>query len=444
MKKNNLITFFQKRAKAAAKYLVLILTVVFAFFPYNPVQAGSLKTVKDTVSTSRPSVSTAIGSAITAGDTTINVASTAGIQASDSIKICNSGCTTTENRVVTSVLSSTQLALTAGTTNSYATGTVYYKSTAVHTITFTTNSGVASGNFLVSFPADASTFNNALPDSTGFDFNSILTSDVSMSCGGCTVGTIATSSGSSLINFTIPFTTGVASNTPITITIGSTNKLLSPTKSAASGTADTWSVTITERDGSSNTIDSSSIRIATIESVAVTATVTPSLSFTINPVNSGTSVAGKSTDVTSTAVSVPFGTLTTGVAKHIAQYLAVYTNADSGYIVTAQEDGSMRKSTGTTIPDLSATPADNDANDGFGFSLANKTGTDATSNLVYNFGGATFQSRSFPTSTPVQIMSNSGAITTKEVYVVYRLRVPQTQPPGDYSNLVTYIATATY
>jgi hypothetical protein len=111
-------------------------------------------------------------------------------------------------------------------------------------------------------------------------------------------------------------------------------------------------------------------------------------------------------------------------------------------VVTAQQDGSLRKSNGTAIVDFnSAVTQDNETATGFGYSLKNKTGSDAA---FQNTDSGTFYGRGFSSTTPFTIMSNSSPVNGSQIYVLYRVKVSATQAQGSYQNLITYIATATY
>ncbi len=439
-KRRTLLRSCAKYRSAVSKVLLLTLIVFsFGLSQSEADAAGSLTLVKDTLTNNRPSVATSITSAITTGDTTITVASTQGIVQGDSVVLKDGALT--EIRVVAAVASSTQLVLTIGTTNSYTTaGSVYLKITSKHTLNLTTRSGVSAGKFIVYIPADTSP-SDTIPAAGGFDFNQIAASDISLTGG--TAGTVTTSASGNNLIFTIPFTGTISSSTAVTITIGNNGKLLNPTKTATSGTADTYTVKVDETDGASNVIDTSSLKIGTIESVVVSATVAPSLTFTINGVAAGANGLAYNSDITSTSDSVPFGTLTPNATSTIEQYINISTNSDSGYVVTAQQDGSMRKTNGTAIADFdSSAPHENESTTGFGYTLANKVGNDAA--FHYNDSGHTFNSKGFSSTTPFPIMSSTGPVNGNQVYVGYRVKVSSTQAAGNYQNLITYIATPSY
>ncbi len=441
---NFLVRLHNKTAPKRILFLLFALILPALLYPFNLNAVGALTSVKDTLSTSRPSVATAFGGNGNPNDTTITVGSTLGLAQGDTITLCTTNtCTSSENRVIASIPSVTQLNLTTGLTGTYTSGTsyLYLKMTSKHTITFTTRSAVTAGKFVITMPGDGTGANNSIPGASGFDFNGITAGDISLTGG--TAGTITTSSPASNVVITVPFTGTIAAATAITITIGNTNKLLNPTKTAVQGTADTYAVQVDEQDGSSNIVDTTTGRVGVIESVSATATVVPTLTFTINPVNSGTTVAGTSMDVTTTATTVPLGTLTVSTNRTAAQFIHIDTNSNSGYIVTAQSDGSLRKTNGTVISDYNVTAADNNAANGFGYALQTKAGS-PTMTFNYNDSGRTFNSAGFNSSSSVTIMSNNAPASGDEGYVAYRVRVGATQPQGTYQNLITYIATAIY
>lgn len=454
----NFLDLAKQHIKRLAVFVLAVTASVMMLMPsivnipniaifYTPkAQAGSLTSVKDTLSTSRPSASSTVTSAITAGDTTINVNSTIWFQQGDTVTLCNtSACSTTETKVIASVLNSTQLSLTVGTTNSFSTGAeVYLKQTAKHVITFTTRSAVSNGKFVVTLAGDT-TPNNDVPEANGFDFNRITTATgTEYTLTGATFTTAATSTNASNIVFTFNFSGTVASNTAISITMGNTNPMLNPIKTAAQGTADILAISVAEQDNGGNTIDSTSADVGTIEVVGVSATVSPSMTFTINAVSSGTSVTSHNTSFGTSATSVPFGTLTVNASSTGAQYIHVDTNSNSGYAVTVQQDGSLRKSNGTTITDFnSGAAAEQDGNLGFGYSLQSKAGS-PTLPFNYNDSSRKFNAIGFSSTTPATVMSNTAPANGDETYIDYYLKVNAQQAQGTYQNVITLTATATY
>ena len=232
--------------------------------------------------------------------------------------------------------------------------------------------------------------------------------------------------------------------------------------------ADIYTINVKTRDGSDNTLDEVDIDIAPIEAVLVSATVDETLAFTVAAVAAAASTCGQTTDVTTTAYSVPWGTLSTADSfSEASQQLTVSTNADGGYSVTIEENDQMGKnggscsgaSAGESVNCIEDTTCDGAActestsadwatasNNGLGFSLANQSGSDAE--FLYNESSRTFSSRQVADQevpeTKAAVMSSAAPVSGSSVYVCYRISISGTQPAGYYYNKVKYTATATF
>ncbi|HEX3095959.1 MAG TPA: hypothetical protein VHQ20_02455 [Patescibacteria group bacterium] len=180
-------------------------------------------------------------------------------------------------------------------------------------------------------------------------------------------------------------------------------------------------------------------------SVSTAATVNPSLSMTVAGVSSGASVGGTTTNITSTANTVPFGTLSTGSIKIGAQTITVSTNAVSGYTTTVFQDGALRKTNGTTIPALTATNASpaawplsiTDAR--FGYHTTDSTlctGTAGRFTVADTFAALT--------TSPLEVACSGAQVTNEATSIVYKVEVEGMQPPGNYQNVISYITSAQY
>ncbi len=223
------------------------------------------------------------------------------------------------------------------------------------------------------------------------------------------------------------------------------------------------------RDTNDNTLDEADIKVAPVEAVLVSATVDESLSFQVQGVSASSSVCGQTADVTSYPYSIPWGTISTPDSfLEAAQQLTVSTNADGGYTVKIEENDQMGKD-GAACTGATAGEADNCIQDttcnsspcnestsqdwtsattyhGLGYSLANVDGTDAA--FTYNESGRTFSAKQIAdmeaSETKQTIMSNTGPVSSKDIYVCYRISISGTQPAGYYFNKVKYTATATF
>ena len=273
--------------------------------------------------------------------------------------------------------------------------------------------------------------------------------------------------------FSVSTVLAVGDGTPITITIGNTNGSNTPIAPAPSAshtqaTADTYTFQVKNYDNINAVVDSTSGKIAVIESVRVTATVDPTISFSITGVTSGANPCGtgatNQTDIDTTTgtnapLAVPFGTLALKTFKDAAHLLTVSTNAANGYTVTAQENDQLGKDGGTTpfIPDADGDNGTGDettsdtwdtatGNPGFGYTLKSISG----STVPFTSTGATFNMRRFPSvadpDSPLvsTIMSNTTTADSNTANVCYRISVDATQAAGDYENQITYTATASF
>ncbi len=232
------------------------------------------------------------------------------------------------------------------------------------------------------------------------------------------------------------------------------------------GQADTYSVIIQHRDTGGTVIDQTVTKVGVVDAVKVSASIAPQLTFTVAGVNSGTSVCGITTDVTTTALTVPFGALTISSFVDAAQRLTVTTNAIGGYAVTAAENDQVGRGANacagdgsasiTCIVDASVTGATHTtsadwtdaANDpGFGYSLHPVTGG-LTAAFTYNESARTFSAKQFADlaeSEEVQtIYSRSTVAASDVVDVCYRIAPAATNAAGDYENYLVYTASATF
>jgi len=468
-------------------YFFALSTIMYGALPFET-DSANLTVVKDTLQSSRISINarvdstgTFVGSSNvvlkTAGSAPANTISTANLRIGDSLVIG------TGTYSVVGILNSSEFSvspvLAAGDADDN--DPIYLKSKPQHIVTFNTASAVADGYFRILLPADATTPNDGNPDDDGFDFGAgAITVTGTDTTGYDFVTGVATASGgtgcTSPANFhcfEVHYSGSGGVGTPISISIGNTNGATTPIAPApgtshTEATADTYTFQAKNYDVTDTVIDSSNGKIAVIESVRVTATVDPTISFTIAGVASGANPCGtggtNQTDVDTTTgtnapLAVPFGTLSLNTFKDAAHLLTVSTNATNGYIVTAQENDQLGKDGGTTpfIPDGdgdngtgSETVTDTwdtaTSNPGFGYTLKSVSGA----TVPFTSTGATFNMRRFPSvadpDSPLvaTIMSNATTADSHTANVCYRISVDATQAAGDYQNQITYTATASF
>lgn len=465
----------------------LALTLAITLSTPSPLNSANLTSVKDTLQTSRLSVrarvdtaGTAVGSSTvtlkTSSSAPANTISTANLRAGDSIQI------NTNTYTVVSILSNSQFSVSpvVQTGDNVDNSPIYLKIKPQHEVTFSTATAVANGFFQVLLPADTSNSNDGNPDDEGYDFNTavdVVASDIGAYDFVTGVATNAGATGctapSNYHCFEVHYSGAGSIGQAITITLGNTNGTNTPISPATGtahteATADTYPIIVKNfaagaNPNSATPIDSTTGRVGHIEAVRVSATVQPTISFTITGIAASQTRCGVSTSIatdtgTNAPLAVPFGIMSLNTFKTLAHQLTVSTNASGGYTVTAAENDQLGKDGATTpfIPDTScdAGPCTHTSanewvtatNNGFGYSLQN---VDAASiAFQYNDSSRTFNSKQFAdlqaSEVPQTLFSSTTVANSEDAYVCYRLSVGATQAAGDYENQITYTATGTF
>jgi hypothetical protein len=327
-----------------------------------------------------------------------------------------------------------------------------------HTISFTTDNGLLiSETITLEFdePGDAFNLTGVTEDDVDININGLASTTAaaaSASDWGVDINT-----GTDVITLTAPSGQGgVASSSVIEILIGShavdsgtgANQITNPSATSSY---------LIEIAGSMQ--DTGQVRVAIIDEVTVSASVDASLSFSVSGVGTGQAVNGTTTDLTSTNITLPFGTIPTNVTRTLAHDLAVTTNAASGFTVTVETTGDLQSTTGATINTFSigtdvATPTTWSSPTG---AIANAdsyghwgvTSDDAT---IPARSGDDFLSNEFiaATTTPSAIMGHNGVADGSTsgqgaTRVGYQIEISDLQEAGDdYSTTLRYIATPSF
>lgn len=213
-----------------------------------------------------------------------------------------------------------------------------------HTIQFTIPTSspgvIAGGTIVVNFPA-------------GFVMGSVVFGDVDFAINGSEQTLAAAASGAtwgavvSGQNLTLTSATGVVTaGQVVRVRVGTnavtgvtgTNRVTNP------GSVNSYEFLVT-----AGAADSGRTRVAILDNVDVTAIVNTSFVFTVAGLATTTTVNTSVTTGSTTATAIPFGVLTAGVPKIMAQRLNVTTNARNGFVVTVEQDQNLLSSTGADI-----------------------------------------------------------------------------------------------
>ncbi len=430
-----------------------------------------------TLSNSRLSYRGMVGTASSASDNKFTVSASPASPATDANTsdlfindvVCfnnpsSNGCASQTTYTVNSVPTSLQFNVSAAVANAMTAGTdVVATQSARWTVTFTPRTQVPSGGFLrLTIPNTGTTINDGISDSGGFDSSKLTTSNINAAItptGFTKSATTLTTNASVSTVILMTLSSVLAAGTSYSFVMGdasdTTLRFINPSPASSShtaGVADTYSLTLQSEDASNNALDKTIFKVAPVDGVQVSATVEQTISYTIAGVATSTSACGTTTGVTTTATSVPFGSITSFNAfTDAAQTHTITTNATAGYTLTTQYDQQLTRvgGGGTAIPDTvcdlgPCTTAgsrkwNTTSTNGFGYSLANVSGTDAAfTNISCADAVACYKPFS---SSAVQIMSNAGTVSASQIYMCPRLNVASTQPAAIYVNTLTFIAT---
>jgi len=171
-----------------------------------------------------------------------------------------------------------------------------------------------------------------------------------------------------------------------------------------------------------------------------------SLTLTVSGVPSGTSTASVNTTATTTSTAIDFGSLAFNTDNIAAQRLDVNTNATEGFKVLQYATQELRNSSGVAIESVSST----NALPGAWSSVCSASSTGCvgyhTTDGVLEGGSTRFgapDTYAGLSTEPVEILYNSIASST-QADVVYRVRVTEEQPAGDYETSIIYLAVPVF
>lgn len=300
---------------------------------------------------------------------------------------------------------------------------------------------------------------------------SLVAGDITLVSGfpaGVTVNSLTLSSGGgSAANDTITIGLNQTDGTPeaLNIAAGSTlvfdilnNRITTPAKVAAAGTADVWQMSFATRDNAASVdLDTGSSQVSTLDETTASATINTTLSFTLSAIAGSTSVFGITTDRASTAVTIPFGTLAPNSEYEVAHRLSIVTNAPNGYNVYLLQNGNLTSGSDDVDVFQDGSRIDDSANTAW-TSPAVVTGNEATYGHVgygstdadvfaTNNQWAGIPSIGASGAAPVTtgLACNGAAATTGDTCdIVYKIEVSALQEAGTYTNELYYVIVPLY
>ncbi len=195
-------------------------------------------------------------------------------------------------------------------------------------------------------------------------------------------------------------------------------------------------------DCATSPVDNATIAYIYTNGQTVSASVDPTLTFSVAGVATAQSVNSSTTNITSTSTTIPFGTITASTNKIAAQDLSIATNAGSGYTVTIRYTGTFSNGSGGTIVDWTGTNASPTTFSAAGTSAFGYTTEDA---VLGTGTAARFTSNKWAgfTTSPLEVVYNAAA-ASETVRVGFQAGIATTTPAGAYTTTVIYTATPIY
>lgn len=263
---------------------------------------------------------------------------------------------------------------------------------------------------------------------SGFDLGSLVYSDVTMNDGTTSFTATTTSACSSANQFYFATSTGpvvtlklctgaTLANATTTITIAN-NRITNP---STSGSKTITLKTCTDDPATCSTIRDSgklAVAITSFDQVTISATVDPTITFTIS------------------ANSANLGTLTTSAVSTATITATTTTNASGGYSATILEDGNLRSG----VNDI------NDVADGIVSAGSEEYGVSTTDSgqEISQETGACDGNPASPITSSAQTFAGSTGPATEGVTLCFAASITGTTPAGSYSHIITLISTGTF
>lgn len=479
------------------RFLSLVITVVvlvcFATTHAQKASALTLLNASASASTSRPSPSSPLSSVdpLIVGSSQVTVFNNVStFLSSDSAKFFNNGPFSENLTVATTSANKLTINFTTGTVNLQGKQSVLaVPITSMHTIAFTPQTAIPiGGKIVISYPTSSSfagaDFNQASPSANTYMFNGLtqgtdIQMRTSLGAATCTWALTGVTNGSNNQTPTATCTTAGATipgGSTVWVFLGCTAAtstsaggscttqkplIINPTNTGTRGTASVKNIGVQTQDGASSILDTTTLKIGTIESVFVVAHVDPTFTFQIDGVAASVdlqTVCSGYTPATYTTNSFPttgtevnLGTVGSGTTNYAAQKMTIVSNTAEGYSITATSSGFLvNPATGVYIVNAQGIVVGNNnpspvvmpGTGGYGISACDSGGSVSTA-----VWGTT--APKFANPNPnfyYTLVNHTSALTsgTEVIYSVYGVRAQTTTPPGDYWQIITYNASVVF
>jgi hypothetical protein len=198
-------------------------------------------------------------------------------------------------------------------------------------------------------------------------------------------------------------------------------------------------------DCSTSPVDNANPKFINTNGSTLSLSVDNSLSFTVNGVNNGTSCDGTTTTATSSATTIPFGSVTSAANAVVCQDLIAASNSTSGFTIYARYTSKPTNALSQTIADSSGsntTPAAFTAagTEAYGYSTSDATLGTGTANRFTSPS----QGWAAMTTSNAEIAYEPNPITATTYHIAHQVGVSTTTSPGTYTTTIIYTCTPIY
>lgn len=190
--------------------------------------------------------------------------------------------------------------------------------------------------------------------------------------------------------------------------------------------------------------DDVTVQFINTNSSQLSLTVDNSLSFSVSGVNSSLSCNGTTTTGTSTATTLPFGSVTPGANRVVCQDLLAATNATHGYSIYVRYTGAPQSGTDTiddhTGSNASPTAFSAPGTEAYGYTTDDATLGAGTADRFTNPS----QGWAAATTSNAEIGYESASVSTTTYRIGHQVGISVTTPGGIYQTTIIYTCVPVY
>jgi hypothetical protein len=201
--------------------------------------------------------------------------------------------------------------------------------------------------------------------------------------------------------------------------------------------------TYANTDCSTSPVDNVTVEYILTTGSTLSLSVDPTLSFTVNAVTSGASCSGTTATATSTATTIPFGTVTAASNGLVCQDLTAASNSTNGYTIYARYTAAPTNAISQTIADWSGTNASPTTFTAAGTEAYGYTTNDATLGTG-TAGRFTSNKYAAMTTSNNEVAYESIGVTSTTYRIGHQVALSLLSKPGTYTTTIIYTCTPVY